>query len=62
MDEVDFGRPVTTLMKYMRRVGILLDEKMAAMLPSKFGIISDSWTCNGTSEHYTALFVTYYSK
>lgn len=50
-----------TLMKYMRRVGVLLNIKMAEMIPFRFGIIFDSWMCNETSEHYGALFVMYTS-
>ncbi len=49
----------TTLVSVMQRVGLVLDQNLRNVIPYKFGIIFDSWTCPGTSEHYTAIFATW---
>lgn len=46
-----------TLVKYMEKLGTIVEQKLAQILPDQFGLIIDGWTCNG--EHYIAIFATW---
>ena len=48
---------VTTLMKYLRRVTLKVEEVIRNSLPSKFGLILDGWSEG--SRHYIAIFACY---
>ena len=47
---------VKTVMKYLQRTHILVERKLSIMLPDKFGLVFDGWTCDGMSDHYIAIF------
>lgn len=49
----------TTLMKYIENLSIIVEEKIKQIIPNTFGIIFDGWTCDGTAEHYIALFAVW---
>ena len=48
-----------TLMKYLQRVHILVEKDIASKLPYRFGLTFDGWTCDGTSDHYIAIFASW---
>lgn len=53
---------VTTFMKYMKLLTIALEKKIANLLPSKFPLIFDGWSLNGSSTHYVAIFARWLSE
>ena len=48
-----------TLVKYIEKLTVLVEETVAQELPEKFGLIIDGWTDSGTSTHYLAIFACY---
>jgi hypothetical protein len=46
-----------TLIKYIEKLGVIVEEKLAKILPDQFGLIIDGWSCNG--EPFIAIFATW---
>eukprot|EP00171_Calliarthron_tuberculosum_P002604 IDg2604t1 len=46
-----------TLMKYLSRVTQAVERKISVLLPDKFALVFDGWTCGST--HYLAIYASY---
>ena len=46
-----------TIVKYIEKLGEVVEKKLKQILPDKFSLIIDSWT--NQDEHYTATFAAY---
>ena len=49
----------TTLKKFIDQLSKKVEEKIKNMLPEHFGLIFDGWTCEGTGDHYFAVYATW---
>ena len=45
-----------SLLSYMKKITVSVEESIKAELPSKFGIVIDGWSDMATSTHYFAIF------
>lgn len=48
---------IKTLKKHMENLVVVVEEKIASLLPNKFGIVVDGWSDGGT--HFVAIYATY---
>ena len=48
-----------SLLSYMEKITVSVEESIKAELPSKFGIVIDGWSDLATSTHYLAIFGCY---
>ncbi len=48
-------------MKYIGLLTTSLEEHIAKILPSKFPLIFDGWTLEGSSTHYVAIFARWFN-
>jgi hypothetical protein len=47
------------LMQVLQGVRSLVIEEIKHIIPDKFGVIFDGWTCDGTSQHYYGFFLAW---
>ena len=51
-----------SLVNYIEKLTVEVENEIKKVLPSKFGVMLDGWTDNGTSMHYIGVFACFPDK